>query len=176
MSRPSAHRHVATRPLPDHDPAHARARGECLVSVRLQRYERPTPVALVLREEHLAAHVVQAIRERLSREAAEDDRVRSAEPCAREHRDRKAGAHAHVDPDGRALPDADRLQSIRGAHDLVEQLAIRDGRALPDRLALVVERDAVAVSGLDVAVEAVVGDVQLPAAEPLRVRELPLEE
>ena len=37
-------------------------------------------------------------------------------------------------------------------------------------LALEVDGDAVAVAGLDVAVDAVVGDVELPVDEPLRER------
>ena len=94
--------------------------------------------------------------ERLGREAAEDDRVRRAEPRAREHRDRKARPHPHVDADRRALPDAERLQAVRRANDLVEQLLIGDRRALVRRLALVVEGDALAETRLDVPVEAVV--------------------
>ena len=43
------------------------------------------------------------------------------------------------------------------------------------RLALPVERDLLAVPGLDVAVDAVVGDVELAADEPLRERGLPVE-
>ena len=50
------------------------------------------------------------------------------------------------------------------------------GGALADGLPLEVVGDLVAAPRLDVAVEAVVGDVQLPADVPLRVRQLPLEE
>ena len=48
--------------------------------------------------------------------------------------------------------------------------------ALVDRLALEVERDLVAEPRLDVAVEAVVGDVEPAADVPLRVRKVPLQE
>ncbi len=74
-----------------------------LVGGALERHRRPAAPGLVLRDEHLAAHVDHAIRERVGREAAEDDRVRRAEPGAREHRDRELGDHPHVDRDRRPL-------------------------------------------------------------------------
>src|SRR4029077_17710501 len=67
------------------------------------------------------------------------------------------------------------LERVRAADHLGEQLRVGN-RAAVSRLSFPVERDAVAVSGLDVPVEAVVGDVQLAAEEPLRVRELPVEQ
>ena len=173
------HRHVSACPLPDDDRTHAGARLERLVRVSLQRHDRPAPEALVLREEHLAAHVVQSVGQRLGREPAEDHRVRRAEPRAREHRDRETRPHPHVDPDRRPLSDPERPEPVGRAHDLVEQLLVRDLRPLgivPRGLALVVVGDPIAETRLDVAVEAVVRDVQLPASVPARVRELPFEE
>ena len=71
--------------------------GDRLVGGPLQRHGRAAPPRLVLRDQHLAAHVVQPVGERVGREAAEDDGVRRAEPRAGEHRDRRLGDHAHVD-------------------------------------------------------------------------------
>jgi hypothetical protein len=169
------HRDVRARALADDDIPHARARLERLVRVGLQRDLLPAPPALVLGEENLALHVVQPVGERLGREASEDHRVRGAETRAREHRDREPRPHPHVDADRSPLSDPERLQPVGGFHDLVEQLRVRDGRALTDGLPLEEVGDLVTTPGFDVAVEAVVRDVQLPAAVPLRVRGLPLE-
>ena len=81
---------------------------ERLVGVALERDRSAAPPPLVLRDQHLAPHVVQAVGERVGGEAAEDDRVRRAEAGAREHRDRQLGNHPHVDPDRRPLADAER--------------------------------------------------------------------
>ncbi len=93
---------------------------------------------------------------------------------AREHGHRSFGDHRKVDVDAVALADAETLEHVGELRDLREQVAVRDGAGVA-RLSLPVERYSIAVSGLDVTVEAVVGDVQLAADEPFRVRELPVE-
>ena len=103
--------------------------------------------------------------DRLRREAAEDDVVRRADPSAGEHRDDDLGNHRQVDADDVALADAALLERVGAALDVGEQLGVRDV-ALLALLAVPVERDAVAEAGFDVAVQAVVGDVQLAAGEP----------
>ena len=67
----------------------------------------------------------------------------------------------------------ERLQRVRGPLHLVEQLGVGDA-ALVAGLTLPVVRDLRAVPGRDVAIEAVVRNVELPADEPLREREVPL--
>ena len=69
--------------------------------------------------------------------------------------------------------DAEPLQHVGEALDLGEQVGVRD-RAGVARLTLEVDGDLVAPAGGDVAVEAVVGDVELAADEPLGVRQVPL--
>ena len=59
-----------------------------LVRGLLQRHLRAASPALVLRDQHLAFHVLDPTGERLGRETPEHDRVRRAESCAREHRRR----------------------------------------------------------------------------------------
>ena len=150
--------------------------GHRLVGGPLQRHGRAAPPGLVLRDQHLAAHVVQARRERVGGEAAEDDGVRRAEPRAGEHRDRRLRDHPHVDPDRGALPHAELLQRVRERDHLAQQVGVGQSRAVAVGLALPVEGDLVAAPRLDVAVDAVVRDVQLAAEVPLRVRQLPLVE
>src|SRR5581483_5408536 len=142
----------------------------------LQRHGRAAPPCLVLRDQDLALHVDHAARQRIRGEAAEDDGVRGTDARAREHRDRQLGNHAHVDRDGRSLLHAEPLQGGRELRDLLLQLGVRDLAALVLRLAFPVIRDLVAAALLDVAVEAVVRDVELAAEEPLRVRRLPFIE
>ena len=155
---------------------HARRGRDRLVGDVLERHGRAAAPRLVLGDEHLAAHVVHPVGERVGREAAEDDGVRRAEARAREHRDRGLGDHAEVDPDGRALLDAELLERVREPDDLALQVGVGDRAPVADGLALPVEGDPVAAPRLDVPVDAVVGDVELAAEVPLRVRRLPLVE
>jgi hypothetical protein len=109
------------------------------------------------------------------REAAEDHRVGRADAGAGEHGHRSLGDHRQVDVDPVALRNAEALERVGEALHLVEQVGVGDGAGVA-RLALPVERDLVAPARLDVAVEAVVGDVQLAADEPLGERQLPVED
>ena len=169
-------RHVAAG-APQHDRvADARRGGERGVRVSLQRHRAAVAQALVLRDQDLAAHVVHAIRQGIRGKPAEDDRVRRAEPGAGEHRHRGLGDHPHVDPDRRALPHAQLLEGVREAHHLRLEVGERDRPPLVLGLALPVVGDLVAVPGLDVPIDAVVGDVELAADVPLRVRLVPLVE
>ena len=104
--------------------------------------------------------------DRLRGEPAEHDVVRRADPRAREHRDDDLGDHRQVDPDDVALADAERLERVGEPLHVAMQLGVGD-RALLALLAGPVKRDAIAVAGLDVPVEAVVGHVQLAVVEPL---------
>src|SRR5439155_3902168 len=98
-------------------------------------YHLAAMVATVGRDEHLGRGVVDPILQRLRAEAAEHDRVRRADPSAREHRDRKLRHNPEVDVDAVALPNADRTQPVREAADLPEKLGVGD-RALLAGLAL----------------------------------------
>ena len=155
---------------------HGRRVRERLVRVPLEWDGLPAAQPLVLRDEQLALHVVQAARERVGGEPAEHNRVRRAEARAGEHRDRQLGNHPHVDADRRSLADAEALERICEADDLTLEVGERQRPALVGRLPLPVVGDLVAEARLDVPVDAVVRDVELAAEVPLRVRELPLEE
>ena len=97
------------------------------------------------------------------------------DPRAREHRDRQLGNHRHVDGDAVALHDAELLQPIREAANLAIEIPVGErspvaGLAHPHDRGLVLPRAA------QVAVDAVVGDVDLPADEPLRVGGTPFQD
>ena len=123
------HRHLVARPPDDERGPHAGRVGHRLVRDALQRHRLAAPPRLVLGDEHLAAHVVHPVGQRVGREASEDDRVRRAEARAREHRDRELRHHPHVDRDRGALADADLLQRVRHPHDVALELGVGDRRA-----------------------------------------------
>ena len=112
--------------------------------------------------------------ERLGGEPAEDDRVRGADPGAGEHRDRQLRDHRHVDRDAVAGPDAELLERVGRLLDLAQEVRVGE-RPRVARLADPVVGDLVAEAVRDVAVDAVVADVQLAAGEPLGERQVPLE-
>ena len=143
---------------------------------RLLEWEHTaTAPRAVAGDEHLGLRVVDAVAQGVGREAAEDHRVRGADASAREHGHRELGNHAQVDVDAIALDDPEGSQRVGQPADVIEQGRVGD-RAGVARFALPVIGDLVAVPGGDVAVEAVVRSVELPAHEPLRVRRIPLED
>ena len=152
-----------------------RRRRDRLVGDVLERDDRAPAPGTVGGDEHLRLRVVDAVLERLRGEAAEHHRVRRADARTGEHGRDRLGDHAHVDRDPVALLHAERPQHVGDAARLLEQVAVGD-RPRVAGLALPVERDLVAVARLDVAVEAVVRDVELAADEPLGEREIPLED
>ena len=89
-----------------------------------------------------------------------------ADAGAGEHRDDDLGDHRQVDADHVALADADVLERVGEALRVGEQLGVGDV-ALLALLAAPVIGDALAVAGLDVAVEAVGRGVQLAVGKPL---------
>ena len=99
-------------------------------------------------------------------EAAEHHVVHRADAGARLHRDDDLRDHRKVDADDVAGLYAERLQPVGELLGVAKQVGIRH-RALLALLAVPVVGDAITAARFDVAVEAVVGDVQLAVGEPL---------
>ena len=167
------HGHVVHPALHDDDVLDARRVGHRLVGGRLEREDVAAPVAAVSGDQHLRLGVVDAVGERLRREAAEHHAVGGADAGARQHRHGRLGDHRQVDVDPVTGLHAEALEHVGEALHLGEQLGVGDRPGVA-RLALEVDGDLVATAGGDVAVEAVVGDVELAADEPLGVGELPV--
>src|SRR5215831_10268660 len=100
--------------------------------------------------------------------------VGSADPGASQHGDGQLGRHTHVNGDTIPFPDTERLEDVGELLHFMMQLLVGKGAnlagfALPD------ERRLILAPGLDVAVEAVVGQIDLPADEPFGPGTVPLQ-
>ncbi len=168
-------RHVLLGAADDEDLLDRLRLRDGVVGVLLESDRAPLAIAAVGGDEDLRLGVVDASGERFGREAAEDDRERRADASAREHRGGQLGDHRHIDRDPVPLLDAQLLQRVGTAAGHLEEVAVREGPRVAG-LALPVVGDLGAAPGLHVTVEAVLGEVELTAEEPLRVRRLPLED
>ncbi len=141
--------------------------GAGLVDGRLERRGGAAAVAAVGGDDDPGLAVGEAGGQRVGGEAAEDHRVRGADPGAGQHRDDRLGDHRQVDRDPVAGADAERDQRVGGLADLVLELGVGQRAGVVGGLADPVQRHLVAAPGLDVPVDAVVRRVELAADEPL---------
>ena len=139
-----------------------------LIDGLLERRRFPAPVLAVGGDHQLGLGILDAGRERRRREPGEDDGVQHAEACAGQHRHDGLGQHRHVDRDPIAGHQAEVGQRVGRLGHLRKQLGVGDLTAVVLGLALPADRHPVPVARLDVSVDAVVGDVELAADEPLR--------
>ncbi len=147
----------------------APAERERLVDDGLQRQRLAAAQLLVGRDHDDGAGTGNAVAQRLRGEAAEDHRMRRADARAGLHRDHGLDRHRHVDDDAIALGHAERLQRIGHAASPGEQFAVAHAR---DLAVVGLEDDGglVAEALLDLAVEAVPGDIERAVLEPLEER------
>ncbi len=153
----------------------AAAHAERLVDDRLERQVLAAARLLVGGDHRDRAGVDDALLQRLRREAAEHDRVRRADARAGLHRDHAFDRHRHVDEDAIALPDAERLEPVGEPAHAVIELPVGDLRHRAV-VGLEDDRDLVRVAVREIAVEAVVGDIELAVVEPLVERRVGLVE
>ncbi|MNZ76278.1 hypothetical protein D3C78_947790 [compost metagenome] len=137
-----------------------------LVDVLLQRDVLATAHALVGGDHGAAVGVEYAVAQGIGGEAAEYHRVHGADACAGEHGVGRLGDHRHVDADPIAFLHAALFQHVGQATHMAVQLAVGDLRGFGGVVAFPDEGDLVAAL-FQVAVDAVIGDVQLAALEPL---------
>ena len=137
-----------------------------LVDGRLDRRALALAAGVVGGDQRLGLGELHPLLDRVRGEAAEDEVVRGADPGAGQHGDYDLGDHRHVDPHHVALLDAVFLEGVGELLGVAEELGVGDV-ALLALLAAPVEGHLVALAVLHVAVEAVVGGVDLAAREPL---------
>ncbi len=168
------HRYRRDRALVNDHVLHRRTRLERLIHRGFQLYFRTAAIGPVLGDDGDGLRVGDAVHQRVGREPSEDDRMRRADAGAGEHRDRQLRTHAHVDGDAVALFHAQALQDVGELLHFLEQFGVGDVTNLA-RLAFPNERGFAALAGQHVAIEAVVGEVDFAAAEPLHPRRVPLQ-
>ncbi len=127
----------------------------------------PRRILAVGGDHQLGLGILDAGRQRRRGEPGEDHGVQHAEACAGQHRHDGLGQHRHVDRHPIAGHQAELGQRVGRLGHLREQLGVGDLPAVVLGLALPADRHPVAVARLDVPVDAVVGDVELAADEPL---------
>ena len=150
----------------------AAAHGEGFVDGRLERDLLAAAHLAVGGDHGHRAGVDDALLQALGREAAEHDGMRRADAGAGLHRHHRLDDHRQVDDHPVALADAEVLQAVGELADAVVELLVGD---LGDRPVVGLEDDGDLVRlGLQVPVEAVVGDVQLAVLEPLEERRIGL--
>ena len=164
---PGGHGRLGLRPLQDdHVAGPVRRERERAIEQRLVGDHARALDTARRRKHERRPGVVDAHGELVRCEAAEHDRVDRADAGAGEHRDRRLGHHRHVDHDAVAAARAEAGEHPRRPRDLVAQLRVGEAADAGRDRAVVDQRQAVAVAGVDVAVEGVLARVQDAAGEP----------
>ena len=161
-------RDLALGTLDHHHGGDVRAVGQGLFHVLLQRDVLAAAHAFVGGDHRTAIGVVDTVAQGIRGEATEYHRVDRADSRAGQHGVGRFGDHRHVDADPVALLHAAALQHIGQAADVAVQLAVGDVGGLGRVVAFPDDRDLLAAL-FQVAVDAVVGDVELAALEPGRL-------
>ena len=141
----------------------------------LERDLLATTALLIGRNHGNGAGIVDAVAYRLGGEAAENHRVNCADTGTRLHGDDAFNAHRHVDDNAVALLDAARTQAVGKLADLGQQRLVGDlcyGAVVGFKN----QRNLVAQAGFDVAIQTVVGNVELAVGKPLEERRVGLIE
>ena len=171
---PGVHRNLVAGPLEDDAVFEARRLHHRRIAIVFERNLLATPVAAVGGDQQGAVRIVNAIPDRVGREAAEDDGMGHADARAGEHGDGEFRDHRHVNRRSLAALDAELTQPVRESANLGEEFAVGN-RAAVAELTLEIVGDPAAAARAHVTVERVDGRVQLAVAEPARKRLFPLE-
>jgi hypothetical protein len=117
-------------------------------------------------DQHLRAGVLDADRQLVRRETAEDHRVHRSDAGAGEHRDHGLGDHRQVDHHAVPGLHAETLQDAGERRGPLQQLRVAEGRPGAGDGAVVDQGRTVAVPVHDVPVQGVVAGVQRRVGEP----------
>ena len=132
--------HVVARAAEDEDMLDTGRLLDGSVRNNLGRDRLSATTALVRGDEDARLAVVHPITEGLRRETGEHDRVHSANSRAGEEGGDGLPCHGKVDGHGVALLHAERLEHVRDAADLAQELRVRDLAALVRLVCLVDDR------------------------------------
>ena len=158
----------------DHLADRVRTRGKGVIHILLQRHDLAPAIAAIRRNHERGLGIGDAILDRFRAEPAEDHRVHRADPGTGEHGDGRLGNHRHINQNAVAFFNFVPLQHVGEKADFPVKLLVSE-RPLFARLPFPQDRGLVLASRAEMPVEAVFGDIQLSADEPLRKRQLPFE-
>ena len=146
-----------------------------VIDILLQRNNRAAPITAIRGDDGDLRRNRRSDRECCPRlKPPKIDGVHRADARAGQHRDRGFGNHRHVNDDAVAFLDSVALQHVREPANLAMQLLISQG-AFVARFTFPNDRRLVAVRAGEMAVEAILRDVEFPADKPLRERRFPFE-
>ncbi len=139
-----------------------------LVDGLFQRQFLASSPAGVGGDDEFGLSVVVAVGDGVGTEASEDDRMHRSDAGTGEHRDRQFGDHRHIECHSVAGFDSELLQHVGKPADFaVEVLVAQDSSVA--RFPFPDDRRLVLSPAVEMSVEAIVGDVDLAAGEPLGV-------
>ena len=158
----------------DNDAADGIALLEGVIDILLERDALSTAVATIGSHDDFGPAVSNTILDAVRAESTKDDGVNGPDAGARQHGDGSLGNERHVDKDTIPLLDSVALEDIGEFADFAVKLAIGQDALLP-RLPLPDNRRLIGPGCLKMTVEAVVRGIDLPANEPLGIRNFPIE-
>ena len=120
-------------------------------------------------ENDLRLSVVDTGRELLGGEAAKHHRMHGAYARAGEHSDDRLGNHRHVNQHPVARRHSELVEHGAERRRLVEKFAVGEGAFGPGDGAVVIERDLLAATGLDVPIKRVEAGVAARVGKPVAV-------
>jgi len=146
-----------------------------LVDVRLQLDNLAAAPAAVRRYDKFCLTIINSVLERFRAETAENDGVNRSHPRTGEHGNHRFGNHWHVDGDAIALSYAHVVKRVCPTAHVEVQLLVGDGSDITG-FAFENQRGLVLAIGTEMPVDAVFGDIEFPADEPLGEGSLPFED
>ena len=151
------------------------AAGQGLIHCWFEGHRLVLAEATIGGDHRLGVSVDQAIPQGFSRKASEHNRVGSPNAGTGQHGDGRLGHHRHVQSDQISLANTQAAQGIGGLANLGVQLAVAEAPLVP-RLPLPDQGQLVGPGALQVAIEAVVGEIGGAPLKPAgRRRVTPIE-
>ena len=166
---------VVAGPPENDDTLDRGATAQRVVHIFFQRHDGAAAIPAICRDDRDRAAVGDPIADALGAESAEDHGVDRADPRAGEHGDGSLRNRRHVNDDAISFADFVSLQDVRETADIAMQLLVSE-RAFIARLALPENGGLVSIRPGQMAIEAILRDVQFPAREPFRERRLPFQD
>ena len=148
---------------------------ECFVDGGFESDDFAATPSAIGGDDHAGAGVFESIDDGLGGEAAEDDRVHSANAGAGKHRDNRFGNHRQINEHAIASLHAALFEHIGKAADIAMELRVGDD-AFVAGLTFPNNRGLVGARAFRMTVDAIFADIQFAAGEPLREGCLPVED